>query len=52
MSIEASVLGHVLVDIFSLDLKEKAIGVHVEVLAVAPVLPPELVVVDVVHQVF
>ena len=42
--------GHVPEDILGLDLKEEAVGVGVEELATIPVLPPELVVVEVIHQ--
>ena len=44
-------LGHVLVHVFGLDLKEKAVSVRVEVLAALSVLRFELVVIEVVHQV-
>ena len=49
--VDTLVLGHVTVHILSLDLKENAVGVRVPELPVANVLPPELVVVEVVHQV-
>ena len=49
--IEGSVLGHVLVHVLGLDLKEKAVSVHVEELAALSVLLFELVVIEVVHQV-
>ena len=42
---------HVPEDILGLNLEEEAFGVSVEELAAIPVLPPELVVVEVVHQV-
>lgn len=50
--VEALVSGHVLVHDLRLDHKEKAVGFCVQELAMAPVLPPELVVPEVVHQVF
>ena len=43
--------GQVPEDILGLDIEEEAIGVGVEELATIPVLPPELVVIEVVHQV-
>ena len=49
--IEGLVLGHVLVHILGLDLKEKAVSVRVEELAVLSVLRFELVVIEGVHQV-
>ena len=42
---------HVPEDILGPDLEEEAVGVGVEELATIPVLSPELVVVEVVHQV-
>ena len=44
--------GHVFVDVFRLDLEEETVGVGVEELAPVPVLPQELVIIEVVHQVF
>ena len=49
--IEDLVLGHVLVHILGLDLKEKAVSVRVEELAALSVLCFELVIIEVVHQV-
>ena len=49
--IEGLVLGHVLVHIIGLDLKEKAVSVCVEELAALSVLRFELVVIEVVQQV-
>ena len=49
--IEGLDLGHVLVHILGLDLKEKAVSVHVEKLAALSVLRFELVAIEVVHQV-
>ena len=49
--IEGLVLGHVLVHILGLDLKEKAVSVRVEELGALSVLRFELVVIEVVHQV-
>ena len=49
--IEGLVLGHVLVHILGLDLKEKAVNVRVEELAALSVLRFELVIIEVVHQV-
>ena len=49
--IEGLVLGHVLVHILGLDLKEKAVSVRVEELAALSVLRFELVIIEVVHQV-
>ena len=49
--IEGLVLGHVLVHILGLDLKEEAASVRVEELAALSVLRFELVVIEVVHQV-
>ena len=49
--IEGLVLGHVLVHILDLDLKEKAVSVRVEELAALSTLRFELVVKEVVHQV-
>ena len=43
--------GHVLVHVLGLDLKEKAVSVRVEELAVLSVLRFELVIIKVVHQV-
>ena len=43
--------GHVPEDILGLDLEEEAVGVGVEELTTIPVLPLELVVIEVVHQV-
>ena len=43
--------GHVPEEILGLDLEEEAVGVGVEELTTIPVLPPELVVIEVVHQV-
>ena len=43
--------GHVLEDILGLDLGEEAVGVGVEELTTIPVLPLELVGIEVVHQV-
>ena len=48
---EGLVLGHVLVHVLGLDLKEKAVSVRVEELAALSVLRFELVVIEVVHQV-
>ena len=48
--VEFWMFGHVFVGIFRLDLEEETVGV--EELAPVPVLPPELVVIEVVHQVF
>ena len=48
--VELWVGGHVPEDILGLDL-EDAVGVGVEELTTIPVLPPELVVIVVVHQV-
>ena len=48
---EGLVLGHVLVHVLSLDLKEKAISVRVEELAAHTVLRFELVIIEVAHQV-
>ena len=50
--VELWMFGHVFVDVFRLDLEEETVGVGVEELAPVPVLPPELVVIEVVHQVF
>ena len=47
--VEALVLGHVIVRILGLDLKEKAVSVRVEKLAALSVL--HFVVIKVVHQV-
>ena len=44
--------GHVFVDVLRLDLEEETVGVGVEKLTPVPVLFPELVVIEVVHQVF
>ena len=44
--------GHVFVDVLRLDLEKETVGVSVEELAPVPVLPLELVVIVVVHQVF
>ena len=49
--IEGLVLGHFLVHILGLDLKEKAVRVRVEELAALSVLRFELVIIEVVHQV-
>ena len=49
--IEGLVLGHVLVHVFGLDLKEKVVSVRVEELAALSVLRFELVIIEVVHQV-
>ena len=49
--IEGLVLGHVLVHIRGLDLKEKVVSVRVEELAALSVLRFELVIIEVVHQV-
>ena len=49
--IEGFVLGHVLVHILGLDLKEKAVSVRVEELAALSVLRFELVIREVLHQV-
>ena len=49
--IEGLVLGHVLVHVLGLDLKEKAVSVRVEELAALSVLRFERVVIEVVHQV-
>ena len=49
--IEGLVLGHVLVHILGLDLKEKAVSVRIVELAALSVLRFELVVIEVVHQV-
>ena len=49
--IEGLVLGHVLVHVLGLDLKEKAVSVRVEKLAALSVLRFELVIIEVVHQV-
>ena len=49
--IEGLVLGHLLVHILGLDLKDKAVSVRVEELAALSVLRFELVVIEVVHQV-
>ena len=49
--VEVLVLGHVLVHILGLDLKEKAVSVRVEELAALSVLHFEVVVIEVVHQV-
>ena len=43
--------GPVLVHILGLDLKEKAVSVHVEELAALSILRFELIVMEVVHQV-
>ena len=43
--------GYVPEDILGLDFEEEAFGVCVEELATIPVLPLELVVIEVVHQV-
>ena len=43
--------GHVPEDILGLDLEEETVSVGVEELAPIPVLGPELVVIEVVHQV-
>ena len=43
--------GHVPEVILGLDLEEEAVGVGVEELTTIPVLPLELVVIEVVHQV-
>ena len=47
--IESLVLGHVLVHILGLDLKEKTVSVRVEELAALSVLRFELVVIEVVQ---
>ena len=44
-------MGHLLVHILGLDLKEKAVSVRVEELAALSVLRFELVIIEVVHQV-
>ena len=49
-AIEGLVLGHVLVNVLGLDLKEKAVSVRVEELASLSVLRFELVIIEVVHQ--
>ena len=49
--IEGLVLGHVLVYVLGLNLKEKAVSVRVEELATLSVLRFELVIIEVVHQV-
>ena len=49
--IEGLVLGHVLVHILGLDLKEKAVSVRVKELAALSVLRLRLVVIEDVHQV-
>ena len=49
--IEGLVLGHVLVHVFGLDLKEKAVCVRVEELTAPSVLRFELVIIEVIHQV-
>ena len=48
---EGLVLGHVLVHILGLDLKEKVVSVRVEELASLSVLRFELVIIEIVHQV-
>ena len=48
---EALVLGHFLLHILGLDLKEKAVSVHVEEMTALSVLHFELVAIEVVHQV-
>ena len=49
--VDVLVLGHVLVHVLGLDIKEKAVSVRVEELAALSVLLFELVVKEVVHQV-
>ena len=49
--IELCVGGHVPEDILGLDLEEETVGVGVEELATIPVLRPELVEIEVIHQV-
>ena len=49
--IEGLGLGHVLVHVLGLDLKEKAVSVRVEELAALSVLRFELVIIEVLHQV-
>ena len=49
--IEGLVVGHVLVHILGVDLKEKAVSVREEELAALSVLRFELVIIEVVHQV-
>ena len=49
--VELCVGDHVPEDILGLDLEEKTVGVDVEELATIPVLRPELVVIEVIHQV-
>ena len=49
--VEVLFLGHVLVHVLGLDLKEKAVSIHVEELAALSVLRFKLVVIEVVHQV-
>ena len=48
--VELCVGGHLPEDILGLDLEEETVGVGVEELAPIPVLRPELVVIEVVHQ--
>ena len=48
---EGLVLGHILVHILGLDLKEKAVSVRVEELRALSVLRFELVIKEVIHQV-
>ena len=48
--VELCMGGHAPEDILGLDLEEEAVGVGVEELTTIPVLPPELVVIEVVHQ--
>ena len=43
--------GHVFVGVLRLDLEGETVGVGVEELTTIPVLRPELVVIEVVHQV-
>ena len=49
--VELCVGGHVFVGVLRLDLEEETVGVGVEELTTIPVLPPELVVIEVIHQV-
>ena len=49
--VELWMFGHAFVDVFRLDLEEETVGVGVEELAPVPILPPELIVIEVVHQV-
>ena len=49
--IEGLVLGHVLLHILGLDLKEKAVSARAEKLAALSVVRFELVVIEIVHQV-